>query len=74
MCWLQDNLADFDFLFPFLTSSSQFSIGREPWHISYLPIASQASNRFNQEILLQSWKNETIEAEKYTNRAFIRYF
>lgn len=63
MCWLQDNLADFDFYFPFLTSSSQFSIGREPWHISYLPIASQANNRFNQEILLQSWKNETIEAK-----------
>lgn len=38
-------------------------IGREPWHISYLPIAEQAQAQFTPEILIHSWCNEHIEGK-----------
>ncbi|EJS89343.1 hypothetical protein AAUPMC_10802, partial [Pasteurella multocida subsp. multocida str. Anand1_cattle] len=31
-------------------------IGYEPWHISYLPIAQQAQQQFNADILCEAWQ------------------
>ena len=35
-------------------------IGREPWHISYVPLAEQAAKAFTPEVLLKAWENEEI--------------
>ncbi|NBI43520.1 D-alanyl-D-alanine carboxypeptidase family protein [[Haemophilus] felis] len=58
--WLQENLTKFDFALPFSHLPEYKKIGYEPWHISYLPIAQQAREQFNPDILLQSWQQETI--------------
>lgn len=56
--WLLEHLPHFDFYLPFNDSTA--SVGYEPWHISYRPLAEQASIRFTPEILLQSWRNESL--------------
>ncbi|OOF54467.1 M15 family metallopeptidase [Rodentibacter genomosp. 2] len=58
--FLSENLPHFDFVRPFLNVPSEKKIGREPWHISYLPLAEQAAEQFSPHILLQSWQNEEI--------------
>ena len=35
-------------------------IGREPWHISYMPLAEQAEKAFTPEVLLKAWEKEEI--------------
>ena len=39
-------------------------IGREPWHISYLPLAEQASRLFKPNVLLQVWQHETVAGKE----------
>ncbi|MDU8924034.1 M15 family metallopeptidase [Pasteurellaceae bacterium LIM206] len=58
--FLRHNLVDFDFTLPFLSQPQGKMIGREPWHISYLPLAEQAAAQFNPELLLQAWQGEEI--------------
>ncbi|OOF81281.1 peptidase M15 [Rodentibacter ratti] len=58
--FLAENLPHFDFVRPFLNIPSEKKIGREPWHIRYLPLAEQAAEQFSPRILLQSWQNEEI--------------
>lgn len=58
--WLQQNLGRFDFILPFINVSADKEIGREPWHISYLPMAEQARRQFNPDILCAAWENEEI--------------
>lgn len=58
--FLTENLPHFDFILPFMQMSKNKKIGREPWHISYLPLAEQASELFSPEILLQAWESEEI--------------
>ncbi|SMB79056.1 LD-carboxypeptidase LdcB, LAS superfamily [Pasteurella testudinis DSM 23072] len=58
--WLAQALPHFDFTLPF-SAASHLEIGREPWHISYQPLAEQAKVRFSAEILLHSWKDEEIQ-------------
>ncbi|PJG82578.1 M15 family metallopeptidase [Caviibacterium pharyngocola] len=58
--WLQENLARFDFVLPFLNVPENVTIGREPWHISYLPLAQQAAQQFGSEVLLRAWQDEEI--------------
>ena len=40
--------------------SAEKKIGREPWHMSYMPLAEQAANVFTSEVLLKAWENEEI--------------
>ena len=58
--WLAENLVKFDFALPFMQSESNTEVGREPWHISYLPLSEPAKLQFSADILLQAWQNETI--------------
>lgn len=39
-------------------------MGREPWHISYLPLAEQASQLFTPDVLLQVWQNENVAGKE----------
>ncbi|MDY3122937.1 MAG: M15 family metallopeptidase [[Actinobacillus] rossii] len=58
--WLMDNLANFDFALPFMQSEQQIEVGREPWHISYLPLAEKAQKQLTAEKLVGSWRDEDI--------------
>ncbi|QLB13331.1 LAS superfamily LD-carboxypeptidase LdcB [Bisgaardia hudsonensis] len=58
--WLQENLNHFDFCLPFLSLPESIKIGKEPWHISYLPIAQQFKQYFNITVLQEAWENEEI--------------
>lgn len=58
--FLAENLAHFDFTLPFMQQPIGKKIGREPWHISYLPLAERARAQFSPEILLHAWQNEEI--------------
>ena len=58
--WLADNLTHFDFALPFMQSEQQIEVGREPWHISYLPLAEKAQEQLTVEMLVESWCDEDI--------------
>ena len=51
-------------LFCHLSVSQKVKIGREPWHISYLPLAEQASRLFTPDVLLQVWQHETVAGKE----------
>ncbi|MDG2953773.1 M15 family metallopeptidase [Bisgaard Taxon 10/6] len=76
--WLADNLAKFDFSLPFIQSAKKIEVGREPWHISYLPLAELAEKQFSPDILLNAWKNEDIAGKtsliEHLDEIFQRYF
>ncbi|OOF50640.1 peptidase M15 [Rodentibacter genomosp. 1] len=61
--FLTENLPHFDFILPFVNMPSEKKIGREPWHISYLPLAQKATEQFSPTILLQSWQDEEIHGK-----------
>lgn len=61
--FLQAQLAHFDFTLPFLHLPENKHIGREPWHISYQPVAEYARCRFTPDILLSAWENEEIAGQ-----------
>ncbi|WP_131976035.1 M15 family metallopeptidase [Cricetibacter osteomyelitidis] len=75
--FLQQNLPHFDFTLPFMAMPENKKIGREPWHISYLPAAEQATEQFSIEILLDSWVGEDIAGStilvRYINQIFQDY-
>lgn len=58
--FLIENLPHFDFTLPFMKLSPEKKIGREPWHISYFPLAEQASQQFSPDLLLHAWQREEI--------------
>ena len=58
--FLIENLPHFDFALPFMHQPEGKKIGREPWHISYMPLAEQAAKAFTPEVLLKAWENEEI--------------
>ncbi|WP_032109683.1 M15 family metallopeptidase [Necropsobacter massiliensis] len=72
--WLQENLNAFDFALPFLHLAPQLAIGREPWHISYLPIADQAQRQFGPDILLAAWQHESIAGKATLTAHFAQLF
>ncbi|MFZ7260292.1 M15 family metallopeptidase [Avibacterium avium] len=76
--WLQENVAKFDFAFPFSQMPARVEIGYEPWHISYLPMAEQARAHFNPEILVQSWQDQEVAGKatliKQLAEIFERFF
>ncbi|MDO4430511.1 MAG: M15 family metallopeptidase [Lonepinella koalarum] len=57
--FLAEKLPHFDFNLPFMDCQNK-EIGREPWHISYQPIAMQLQRQFSPEMLLSAWENEEI--------------
>ncbi len=75
--FLQEKLSHFDFALPFMQCNQYFNIGREPWHISYLPLAGIAQQQFCPEILLASWQNEEIAGKitliRNINEIFMRF-
>lgn len=62
--FLTENLLHFDFALPFISQPEGKKIGREPWHISYLPLAEQASRLFTPDVLLQVWQHETVAGKE----------
>ena len=62
--FLTENLPHFDFALPFISQPEGKKIGREPWHISYLPLAELASQLFTLDVLLQVWQNEKVEGKE----------
>ncbi|OOF44728.1 peptidase M15 [Rodentibacter trehalosifermentans] len=58
--FLSENLPHFDFERPFMAMPPEKKIGREPWHISYIPLAKKAAEQFSPEILLEAWQGEEI--------------
>ena len=62
--FLTENLPHFDFALPFISQPEGKKIGREPWHISYLPLAEQASRLFTPDVLLQVWQHETVAGKE----------
>ncbi|PVX42948.1 LAS superfamily LD-carboxypeptidase LdcB [Pasteurella langaaensis DSM 22999] len=76
--WLQENLAQFDFTLPFMQTAKNIDVGREPWHISYFPLAQQAQQQFSPEILIKAWENEEIAGKavllEHLQEIFERYF
>lgn len=60
--FLAEKLPHFDFSLPFMNCQRK-EIGREPWHISYQPIAGLWQQQFNPEILFAAWENEMIEGK-----------
>ncbi|MFU2089945.1 M15 family metallopeptidase [Avibacterium avium] len=76
--WLQENVAKFDFAFPFSQMPARVEIGYEPWHISYLPMAELARTHFNPEILVQSWQDQEVAGKatliKQLPEIFERFF
>ena len=58
--FLIENLPHFDFALPFMHQPEGKKIGREPWHISYVPLAEQAAKAFTPEVLLKAWEKEEI--------------
>lgn len=61
--FLQQNLAKFDFGLPFVDNAQASKVGREPWHISYIPMATIAQSQFSPELLLSAWQQEQIAAK-----------
>ncbi|MBE2899140.1 M15 family metallopeptidase [Pasteurellaceae bacterium 20609_3] len=60
--WLEEALPHFDFYLPFMQKSSK-EIGREPWHISHLPVAKVAQAQFTPQVLADSWAGEEIAGQ-----------
>ena len=76
--FLTENLPHFDFSLPFIQMPAEKKIGREPWHISYMPLAEKAKQLFSAEVLLQAWEKEEIGGkatlQQHLPQIFEQYF
>lgn len=76
--FLSENLPHFDFNLPFMQMPAEKKIGREPWHISYMPLAEKAKQLFSAEVLLQAWEKEEIGGkatlQQHLPQIFEQYF
>ena len=76
--FLTENLPHFDFNLPFMQMPAEKKIGREPWHISYMPLAEKVKQLFSAEVLLQAWEKEEIAGkatlQQYLPQIFEQYF
>ncbi|WP_308665374.1 M15 family metallopeptidase [uncultured Aggregatibacter sp.] len=76
--FLTENLPHFDFSLPFMQMPAEIKIGREPWHISYMPLAEKAKQLFSAEVLLQAWEKEEIGGkatlQQHLPQIFEQYF
>lgn len=60
--WLEKNMADFGFFFPYKTY--QGGISTEPWHISYAPVSTPALESFTLEVLRSAVEESEIEGKE----------
>ena len=76
--FLTENLPHFDFSLPFMQMPAEKKIGREPWHISYMPLAEKAKQLISAEVLLQAWEKEEIGGkatlQQHLPQIFEQYF
>ena len=72
--FLTENLPHFDFSLPFMQMPVEKKIGREPWHISYIPLAEKAKQLFSAELLLQAWEKEEIAGKATLQQHFPQIF
>ena len=72
--FLTENLPHFDFNLPFMQMPAEKKIGREPWHISYMPLAEKAKQLFSAEVLLQAWEKEEIGGKATLQQHFPQIF
>ena len=72
--FLIENLPHFDFNLPFMQMPTEKKIGREPWHISYMPLAEKAKQLFSAEVLLQAWEKEEIGGKATLQQHFPQIF
>ena len=72
--FLIENLPHFDFSLPFMQMPAEKKIGREPWHISYMPLAEKAKQLFSVEVLLQAWEKEEIGGKATLQQHFPQIF
>lgn len=76
--FLTENLPHFDFSLPFIQMPAEKKIGREPWHISYMPLAEKAKQLFSAEVLLQAWEKKEIGGkatlQQHLPQIFEQYF
>ena len=72
--FLTENLPHFDFSLPFMQMPAEKKIGREPWHISYMPLAEKAKQLFSAEVLLQAWEKEEIAGKATLQQHFPQIF
>ena len=72
--FLIENLPHFDFSLPFMQMPVEKKIGREPWHISYIPLAEKAKQLFSAELLLQAWEKEEIAGKATLQQHFPQIF
>jgi len=56
--WLGQHAHQFGFYLPYATF--QGGVAKEPWHLSYLPLAQQYQQAFDIDLLVQALKNSTI--------------
>lgn len=56
--WLSDNMAEYGFYRPFVSSSS--AVAEEPWHLSYQPLAQHYENQLTPALLLDVWQEHII--------------
>lgn len=56
--WLKQHAHQFGFYFPY--AIFQGGVAKEPWHLSYLPLAQQYQQAFDINLLVQALKNSTI--------------
>jgi len=72
--FLTENLPHFDFNLPFMQMPAEKKIGREPWHISYMPLAEKAKQLFSAEVLLQAWEKEEIGGKATLQQHLLQIF
>lgn len=65
-CWLTKNMDEFGFYRPF--TDPEGTIGVEPWHISYRPLASEMKRLLTPEILLAVWKESDISGYQWLSQ------
>jgi len=53
--WLAEHAHLYGFYFPY--ADYQGGVAKEPWHLSYAPLAKQYQQAFNQELLAQALQN-----------------
>jgi len=59
--WLDDNIADSGFYRPY--DQDRGGVSREPWHLSYAPIATQAQTQLTLALLTDTIRNADIQGK-----------
>lgn len=76
--WLKEHAPKFGFSFCFLDLPEQYLFGREPWHLTYLPLSQKLAQQMNKQVLLDAWDNEELAGKEtlvtHLDEIFTHYF